>query len=45
MFIKKIICKPIKKIIFIAFRWHDGFSVFYLGSDGLIHKLTVDKVC
>ncbi|KAL4088981.1 hypothetical protein QTP88_024059 [Uroleucon formosanum] len=25
-------------------RWHDGFSVFYLGSDGLVHKLTADKM-
>ncbi|XP_050442147.1 uncharacterized protein C6orf136 homolog [Adelges cooleyi] len=24
--------------------WHDGFSVFYLGGDGLVHKLTVDKM-
>ncbi|XP_029343676.1 uncharacterized protein C6orf136 homolog [Acyrthosiphon pisum] len=24
--------------------WHDGFSVFYLGSDGQVHKLTADKM-
>ncbi|XP_025198600.1 uncharacterized protein C6orf136 homolog [Melanaphis sacchari] len=24
--------------------WHDGFSIFYLGSDGLVHKLTADKM-
>ncbi|XP_025406563.1 uncharacterized protein C6orf136 homolog isoform X3 [Sipha flava] len=24
--------------------WHDGFSIFYLGSDGKIHKLTADKM-
>lgn len=24
--------------------WYDGFSTFYLGSDGLIHKHVVDKV-
>lgn len=24
--------------------WYDGFSIFYLGDNGLIHKLVVDKV-
>jgi len=24
--------------------WHDGFSIFYLGPDGLIYKLTADKM-
>lgn len=24
--------------------WHDGFSIFYLGSDGRVHKLTADKM-
>lgn len=26
------------------FRWFDGFSICYLGNDGLISKLVVDKV-
>lgn len=25
-------------------RWYDGFSTFYVGSDGLIHKHVADKV-
>ncbi|KAK6641581.1 hypothetical protein RUM44_013296 [Polyplax serrata] len=25
--------------------WYDAFSIFYVYSDGLVHKLTVDKVC
>lgn len=29
---------------FSIYRWHDGFSIFYVGSDGLVHKLTADKV-
>lgn len=32
------------EILKFLYRWHDGFSVFYLGSDGLVHKLTADKV-
>lgn len=24
--------------------WHDGFSIFSVGSDGLVYKLTADKV-
>lgn len=24
--------------------WHDGFSTFYLGSDGFIHKHVADKM-
>lgn len=30
--------------MFIIFRWYDGFSILYLGEDGLISKHIVDRV-
>jgi hypothetical protein len=29
---------------FIFFRWYDGFSIFYVGDDGLVFKHIVDRV-
>jgi hypothetical protein len=31
------------KLWFIS-SWYDGFSIFYVGDDGLVFKHTVDKV-
>lgn len=34
----------LKKVLNDQESWYDGFSTFYVGSDGLIYKHVVDKM-
>jgi hypothetical protein len=39
-----LLCFQKKLFFFIFFRWYDGFSIFYVGDDGLVFKHIVDRV-
>lgn len=41
---KEILFHVYSNLSFISFSWYDGFSTFYVGSDGLIYKHVADKM-